>query len=204
MVTFTATVTDSDGLGDIVSGTLAIVSPTAAVRSFDQGSGGTYIVDVTWAQIAAAHEIEFDSDQQRVFRAEFTDSAGRKGSKDIALTLTCDGNSACGSRCVDRMGDADNCGTCGHTCRVEGTSGGCQAGECRPAFTDCMGLTAFATCDAACAAQGDTCGSCNGVASLYYRSMANCLNHITLGSGEACGEPIDTDTGAAVRCCCAP
>jgi hypothetical protein len=203
-VTFTAAVTDPDGVDDIIGGALTIGDAAAPAAAFVEQFPGTYTVEITWDQIAAVDEIEFTADETRRFRAEFLDNDVRRGSRDATLLLTCHGMAACDSRCVDLQQDVAHCGTCGTTCRVAGDTGGCSAGECEPALTECLATTQFASCDAACAAIGETCGVCGGVSALYYITLADCGAHRVAAAGASCSEAIRTDAGNQARCCCAP
>jgi hypothetical protein len=203
-VTFTATVADPDGLDDITGGTLTLDGTNVAVGAFVQQGAGTYAIEVTWAQIAAARTIEFTSDETRTFRAEFLDSDSRRGSRDATLVLTCGGDAACSSTCVDLRENVDHCGSCRHSCCVSGTTGGCSAAECEPALTDCLDTDQFPTCEAACEAIGESCTSCAGTPGLYYRSRDACSRNAPVGPISACDEAIGPDDGDQVRCCCAP
>jgi hypothetical protein len=201
-VTFTAIVTDPDGLEDIAGGSLALGSATAPFGAFVQQTSGTYTIEVTWSQIAAARPIEFTADETRAFRAEFIDRGARRGWQETTLVLTCDGDAACDSTCVDLERDASHCGTCDNACRVEGESGGCSAGTCQPALTTCMSPSAFATCNAACAAQGETCATCGGVSSMYYDSRSDCAEQIVGSPGPGCDAGLGGTPAESVRCCC--
>lgn len=202
VITFTAIVTDPDGLDDIAGGTLTLAGAANPLGAFVQQAGGTYTIDVTWAQIASARPIEFTSDETRTFHAEFVDNTSRRGTRDAALLLTCGGNAACASACTDQQENSSHCGACGRACRTAGESGGCSSGECLPALTECIGTTALPTCDAVCQAMGESCTSCDGVPALYYRSRNDCAAHIPAGPGLSCDEEIRTDTGPQLRCCC--
>jgi hypothetical protein len=201
-VTFTAIVADPDGVDDIAGGTLSLQGVTAPLGAFVQQAGGTYTIDVTWAQIAAARPIEFTADETRTFRAEFIDSDSRRGSRDATLVLTCGGDAACDSTCVDLQENAEYCGSCERSCRVGGASGSCSGGECAPAFTDCLETTQYATCDAACEALGESCADCGGTPGLYYRSRRDCSSSIAAGPVLSCDAAIVPDNGDQVRCCC--
>ena len=67
----------------------------------------------------------------------------------------------CDGECVNLYSDSENCGACGRTCMEKPDpmlEGGCAGGECRPMFSPCISAEdELLTCDAVCAAQGETC-----------------------------------------------
>jgi hypothetical protein len=98
--TFTATVTDPDGLTDIVGGMLTSADGALTYGPFAQISGGTYTIALVWSQIDQIEAIAFQADTVRTFRATFTDTTQKTGSKTVDLTLTCNGYPACGGHCA--------------------------------------------------------------------------------------------------------
>jgi hypothetical protein len=76
---------------------------------------------------------------------------GTPASKNVTITLTCNGLQAIAGACYDTMNDPANCGGVGHACDFQVA---CYHGVCA-ALSDC---TAAATsCDAMCAAAGKVC-----------------------------------------------
>jgi hypothetical protein len=61
---------------------------------------GSFTLTLSWQQIDARQSIDFQSDQTRVFRAVFGDSAGHSASATVDVTLTCGGAPACRGACI--------------------------------------------------------------------------------------------------------
>jgi hypothetical protein len=129
-VTFTAVVTDPDGVGDIVGGTLSDLTGAIGYGPFvAAGQEGTYSISVSWDKMHQTEPIQFEQmDAIRAFRAEFYDQAANKVSKDVELTLTCAEGSACDGVCADVMTNAEHCGSCAGVCQ-----GGVRRGVVRRA-----------------------------------------------------------------------
>jgi hypothetical protein len=198
-VTFTATVTDADGTGDLVGGTLKRPDGGATYGAFVQTGGGTFTLTVSWEKLHQVSAIEFTADQKRSFRAVFTDVAGHEGFRDVDVQLTCPTDEACAGHCVDLQSDPDNCGTCGHSC-----AGACTTGICAAAFSRCASA-AEASCDAVCTATGGTCVAkgCGGATLRYYSDPVGCNQEDPLtDTTQSCSAALSTDLGFAVRCCC--
>jgi len=117
-LTFTALLTDPDGVDDIVGGSLLSENEMIDYGPFiAAGQAGTYSFSLSWMQIQQATPINFEnSSPSLVFRARFFDQGGNKAVKDSQITLSCDGGSACNGSCTDLAIDGSNCGTCGHAC----------------------------------------------------------------------------------------
>ncbi|MCY1057549.1 hypothetical protein [Nannocystis sp. SCPEA4] len=202
-VIITAILTDPDGVDDIVGGSLLNGDGSVDFGPFvAAGQEGTYSITLTWAQIHQAEPIHFENaPYDRTFSARFFDQAAHAATKTIPVTLQCTGGSACDGTCTDLNADGVNCGTCGHTC----TSMGCEAGACKPAWSECfMDEDGFSTCTEICQSLGETCAEsqCQGSTTIYLSDESQCGN---ISSGVPQADPCDTvqDWGLpAIRCCC--
>ncbi len=202
-VVFTAVLTDSDGLADIVGGTLSDTTGVIGYGPFvAAGQPGTYSISLSWEDMHQAEPIQFEGmDLVRVFRAEFYDLAANKVSEDVELALTCAEGSSCDGVCLDIMTDAEHCGSCAGVCGL-----GCEGGSCTPAWGECFGMTSFTTCNEYCAANGESCveDGCEGYTLLGYSGNATCMEGLV---GTPIHEPCDFNQtwGSGrliVQCCC--
>ena len=204
-ITFTAVLTDPDGVDDIVGGTLS--DPTGMIGYgpfIAAGQPGTYSIMVSWDAMQQAEAIKFENaDLMRSFRAEFFDQAANKVNKDVELTLTCAEGSACGGVCTDLMATADHCGACGKVCES-----GCKDGVCAPAWSECVQFNAgFENCDQICATSGQTCvqnGCEDDATTKGFYTMGDCsAQQIDSLFSEACAKTQPwTIARAVIRCCC--
>lgn len=116
-LTFTAVVTDPDGIDDLIGGQLLDPATGRSYGAFATSAAeGAYSLGLTWGQIAALAPIETPvGGAPREFRAEFFDSAGNKGWESLTIRLACADalRAACGSQCVDLQSDKRHCGGCG-------------------------------------------------------------------------------------------
>lgn len=99
-VRVTAVVTHTDGLQKLLGGQLNSTDGSVKYGAFVAGAGGAYSLDLTWDQLHQAQAISFDQQQQRSFVAEFYDTDGNKVTGNLDLTLTCNGDTACGGKCM--------------------------------------------------------------------------------------------------------
>lgn len=90
-VTFTAIVTDPDGLDDIAGGTLSSEDASIGYGPFvAAGQEGTYTIEVSWDAMQQAESIDFvQSEIVRTFRVDFFDQAAHSAMKTVDLTLFC-------------------------------------------------------------------------------------------------------------------
>lgn len=160
-VTFTARVLDPDGADDVLEGWLADAKTGAKYGDFVHADT-RWTLTLTSEQISSVERFEFDEQETRDFEAVFMDGAGHESPpKDVAVTLHCDGEPACGGQCTDFGADADNCGECGHQCPSfalwqrtgwEQHDGVCADGSC-VATSDC-GDPTKRTCGEICEDEG--------------------------------------------------
>lgn len=206
-VTFTAILTDPDGVGDIVGGSLRSTDESLEFGPFvAAGQPGTYSISLSWAQIHQTDPIEFDAASPRAFRAVFFDQGSHKATEDASVELVCAGGAACGGVCTDLAVDGLNCGTCGLTC--DGGEDACDSGACAPSLSRCVNFDeGLATCSAVCQSAGETCvdqGCPGDVTVVTYSYLDDC--EVNLGPGYPdmpCDELQDWDINAqAIKCCC--
>jgi hypothetical protein len=152
-VVFSAVVTDPDGIDDLIGGNLLDSVSGRSYGAFATSAAeGAYSLTLRWDDMHRLSPINFSAAVGRTFRAEFFDTSGNRTTRDVTITLTCDGIGACNAVCTD-LTTRDNCGTCGNFCGVDGT---CSAGVCAcPAPED-------AVCGAFCEDLDDSlnCGAC--------------------------------------------
>lgn len=136
-VVFSAIVTDTDGIDDVIGGTLLDVATGASMGAFATAAQeGAYSLRLTWADLNAAAAINVGpGGEERTFRAEFFDQGGLRTGAETTLRLRCrqEGFSACAGACVDLQTDRDNCGRCGN--RVVFVAG--RAVTCRDGALAC-------------------------------------------------------------------
>lgn len=208
MVTFTATLTDPDGVEDIIGGSLQSPDESLQFGPFvAAGQLGTYSITLSWAQIHQAEAIEFEMGGiQREFRAVFFDQAGHKATEDVVLELVCIGGAACAGTCTDLAVDALNCGACGRTC--DDGEDACESGACLPTFGSCVAYDdGIETCAEACLAAGEMCvtqGCGGGATAMFFNTSNDCDFGIgVVYSMAPCEEMhVWAPNAMAIRCCC--
>ncbi|MDC0672875.1 hypothetical protein [Nannocystis radixulma] len=207
-VTFTALLTDPDGVTDIVGGSLRSADESLEFGPFvAAGQPGTYSISLTWAQIHQTSPIEFeDGELPRMFRAVFFDQGSHKATNETSLDLVCAGGSACDGTCTDLALDGLNCGACGHGC--DDGADACESRACAPAWSECINYTdGLETCEAACQSFGESCvenGCDGGVTITFFSDLDFCLQNT---QGPQVQAPCDVDQqwapgGTAIKCCC--
>jgi hypothetical protein len=164
-VTFTATVTDPGGLGDITGGILRDPVSGESYGDFT-GSDGTYTITLSWDDINGVRDIDAAvGGTLRVFEARFLDMAGNSATRQVSVTMSCGAGSAtCESgECVS-LTSITACGSCANDCTdVDFSSGGltvdatgCQA-DAVPYCTVTLSEDVRRSCSAACAARSLEC-----------------------------------------------
>lgn len=197
-VSFTAVVTDPDGIDDVIGGTLGDGNGNYYGAFATTGQEGAYQMILSWGQIGQVEEIVLATatPASRTFVAEFFDQAGHSVQKSVDVSLDCKMLGACKSHCMDLENDPKNCGGCGQSCAA-GVA--CYLGSCAK-IGACLGK--FTSCSAACASAGQTCGDKCGPASNL-GGMA-----YTGTTGTTCsGNPINVTcnqliAAAPMACCC--
>ena len=128
----TAIVTDPQGIGDLIGGTLKNESETLSYGAFStSGEEGSYQIALYWNDLDTVEPIWAErAGRERVFTALFYDQAGHMASDNISVTLQCTaGRASCdgdcldhqdicdgGNTCIDVGGDPLNCGACDFSC----------------------------------------------------------------------------------------
>lgn len=149
-VTFSAVVTDPDGIDDLIGGT--IENETGAVfGSFTTtAQEGAYSLSLSWAQIDQVETIEFPvgGGPSRTFVARFFDQSALETVAEVAIELSCEGLAACDGTCVDTQDSPNHCGGCGIECE---TGRDCCSGSCTELSTDAQNCgTCGSECDGYC------------------------------------------------------
>lgn len=200
---FTALLTDPDGVGDIVGGSLLSGDEMIDFGPFmAAGQAGAYSISVSWSQIHQATPIHFENAEPHIaFRARFFDQAGSDAVSDAEVMLYCDGGSACDGTCSDLGADGANCGSCGHSC----ASMSCDGGACTPTWSACISQDeGFSTCSEVCNGIGAACAEaqCGGYTVSYYNGLFDCMNDSgSVSSPEPC-DKIQSWAKPAIQCCC--
>lgn len=207
-VTFTVVVTDPDGIDDVIGGTLQDPSTGRSYGSFaTAASEGAYGITLDWLSIHRVRAITFTGTTEvRAFEAEFFDVAGNSATRQISITLTCNGLGVCDASCTD-ITTTSNCGSCGNACAVGGT---CSSGTCTcPAgFGDCEGFCTDLTAATDCGTCGNDCGfsgSCvDGSCACdegYRTCGGTCASEFNIAScGSRCASCSSTQTCSATGC----
>lgn len=202
-VSFTAVLTDPDGLSDILGGSLLSEDEVIDYGPFiPMGQGGTYVISLSWSQIHQAAAIEFENTEpSRLFVARFFDQGGHQATEGTSIAFTCAAGSACGGICADLSADGTNCGSCGRLC----DSMKCQGGQCAPSWSGCVTkVDGFNTCAEACENGGTKCveNGCLGNTIKLYSSLRDCT---TEQGSSFFAEPCDKIQDwlkPAIKCCC--
>lgn len=162
LLTFTAIVTDPQGIVDLIGGSLNDVATAATYGPFvTTGSEGIYTISVTWDQLQTVAPIDGPAGGlAREFEAVFFDQAGNSVSGGVTIQLVCQQDAAlglCDGACTDVLTDELNCGACGNVVEVVG--GICEGGEvtCTGGRTICDDVCVDLTNDLT------NCGACGTV-----------------------------------------
>jgi hypothetical protein len=194
-VTFTAVVTDPDGLEDLSGGTLLDPDTMEPYGSFStDGAEGTYSLTIQWIDLHGMEAINFRTSDTRRLTAEFADQEGNRARQTIALELHCDGREACDASCGYAQCDGvcmndeflreDHCGSCGNAC-PEGAR--CEGGTCQ-----CSDLEKV--CGGACVYTYDNaehCGDCDITCAMNRGcddGLCGCFDAGDCRQGERCVE----------------
>jgi hypothetical protein len=111
LLTFTAIVSDPDGIEDIKSGRLT--APTFDVGYFMNVGGATWSLVTTWQAINEAEGGILNNEIQ--FEAEFTDQADLVATRTVSVLVCESGFDVCSDGCQNLTSD-ENCGSCGNDC----------------------------------------------------------------------------------------
>ncbi|MBW1811394.1 MAG: hypothetical protein JRJ87_24610 [Deltaproteobacteria bacterium] len=210
-VTFTAVVSDPDGIDDLIGGALKSPDGTVVYGAFaTSAQEGAYTLTITWNAVDQAQSIEFTGEDTRTFLAEFFDISGHTVVEQVTIQLYCDTGAACDGKCVDLSTSSNNCGACRHACAV---AGGCSSGACYE-WSSCTEVGD--TCDDICASEGRTCAVvCFGSdltaprAVLHYMDINACISDPGSGSSltsvRYCDEPVFVPAfpfWTVEQCCC--
>ncbi len=143
-VRVTAVVTHTDGLQKLLGGQLNSADGKIKYGAFVAGAGGAYSLDLTWDQLDQAQSISFDKQGTRSFSAEFYDTDGNKVVGTLDMTMTCNGDPACGGKCL--KAGALCTGSSTQICVAGACSDGCYIGGMLQAPNATNPDTTYGTC----------------------------------------------------------
>ena len=192
-ITFTAVLTDPDGVSDVIGGSLISESGATYGAFSTSGQEGSYSLSVSWGDIHQVNEITFNGSDDRLFKAQFFDQAGNEAVKTINIELECDEQSACDGACTDLTTDLDHCGECNNECDV------CDSSTCARMESS----VAIVSCDTICQQAGATCaaGLCGDFSSTLETGACEIGEDYCYAL--SCSEYLDVDPEAeGMRCCC--
>ncbi len=194
-ITFSAVVTDPDGVADLVGGLLEDAGGAAYGAFVAAGEAGAYQMALGWDAIHAVRPIEFEGEATRDFVAVFFDQAGNRVTETLQIALHCDaaGGVACAGRCTD-LNEARHCGACRAAC-----DGVCRDRQCACAdgLMRCGGGCVDTGADAAhCGGCDRACPGAEGGAPVCVDGGCGdpCLASARTTCGGAC---VDTDADPA-------
>jgi hypothetical protein len=110
-VTFSALVTDPNGIEDIVGGEIRDVQTGRTIASLSTAADeGSYQAVLTWTTIRKVWDqnLEPEESASRQFAIEIQDRAGHTASRNVSATLYCNASKPCDGRygnCEDKDGD---------------------------------------------------------------------------------------------------
>jgi hypothetical protein len=187
--TFTAVLTDPDGVDDVIGGSLKDANGGVYGAFSTSGQEGSYEMTVYWDEINQIGSIDFDygAAQARGFIAEFWDAGGHISSTEITLDLACtSGYAGCNGTCYDTENDIYNCGACGTSCYDDlcTVNPVCGQGSCGGTPMDCSWMG-----DGECQT-----GSCN--ASTGSCEADNAPNGTSCDDGDVCTEDDECNAGS--------
>ena len=218
ILTFTAQVTDPDGLADIVGGVLVDDESGANYGAFVQISEGSFSAAVSWAQVDDVRAIEFEGTGSRTYRAEFTDTTQKTGTRTVEIPFECGvANAAvCGDGQCRPLGTPSDCQSCNTPCPYHDCDGGvCPDGE----WTSCFAIdSSFVdiSCDDICPEQGyDQCvlgcmhenfeGVVGSFNFIWYMTLAECeADGPPPIASDYCSDSLYSGGIAYGSCCCGP
>ncbi len=218
-VSFSAVVTDPDGIADVIGGQLTNPDGTIVYGTFvATGMEGAYEIVVSWGAIDQTETIEFEGvEDSRIFRAEFYDQAANTATASIELTFHCDGIAACGGSCTDLMNDYEHCGSCARQCDYFSISddewGKCDFGACTNSVNGCISEgDGLSNCSEYCSSIGEDCAEqgClrNGqgdFTDVWFSDQSDCesFTAAAIGWNATCADEFSYGNFKKfVRCCC--
>ncbi|HTM21646.1 MAG TPA: hypothetical protein VL172_14090, partial [Kofleriaceae bacterium] len=111
-----AVVTDPQGIDDVIGGQLVAPQGGTYATFATAAAEGAYGVTLTWEAIGQVAPIDEPAGGgERVFRAQFFDTAGHETTADLPITMACSWTSSalCAGECTYLPSDRYNCGACG-------------------------------------------------------------------------------------------
>jgi hypothetical protein len=162
-ITFTAVLTDPDGIEDLIGGSLKSEDGLHNFGAFATAAQeGAYSFELTWSKLNNALDLTFEGEQSYTFIAEFFDAAGNTASRSATILAYCDLGAACTGTCVDLMEDTNHCGTCDNACAKQCWEGRCEHWTpCHPTPTNCQTV---------CTAEGCVCDDNHLQLRAYFES----------------------------------
>lgn len=203
--------------GDKAEGDASACIPGELDCSCNQGQclAGLVCMDESCVDAVAEEDTSTDSSTTSSSETSSGTDASTETNGDVTSTDTSDPCTApevlCDNVCVNPLNDVENCGECGHVCKVVADSGSCVAGECVPVWSDCHDSTVELTsCPTVCQAEGFSgcvtagCGD-SQMSVRWFSALVHCEGGTF--STEAESTPCETEPNGMnsdfYRCCCA-
>jgi hypothetical protein len=163
MLVFAAVLTDPDGIDDIVGGTLLDPASGATYGAFaTSASEGAYQATLQWDDLQTVQSIDGPiAGVERLFRAEFFDTAGHVAAREVTVRLDCpeETGGLCGGTCRNFVENPETCGACDHVCFLDQIGSvddrACADSQCYALFSS----NELLSCDDVCAERGAACAS---------------------------------------------
>jgi hypothetical protein len=121
-ITFTAVVTDPDGIDNVIGGTLGAPGGSPSYGAFMTAAAeGSYSLMLSWEQVQQATPLPDDSTEGMLtFEAKFFDAEGNSAIQTVDVQFFCDvdggANVCCGGESTDITSDDNHCGACNNAC----------------------------------------------------------------------------------------
>jgi hypothetical protein len=207
-VSFSAELSDPDGLRDIVSATLSTPDLAGTYGELVDNGSGVFTLGLSWDEIHVVSPLNFVKNEDRAFVLTVTDTMDQAVAETLDLGLSCGAFDACDGLCVDITSVDEHCGACGDACPVVDGIGGCTAGACEPSLWGCLEPGDVTSCEDYCVAQGETCveDGCGTATYILYDDMQMCTDGTAaVAQGTTCATAVNFTIGGGypfARCCC--
>lgn len=205
-ITFSAVVTDPDGIDDLIGGLLSTPSGDGYGSFASSAQEGSYSLRLTWEDLETVEVIEFDEELSRTFQATFYDVAGNTSAARITVVLHADGDGYCDGEITDLDSNPDHCGSCDTKVPAHGA---CDGGIA--SYGACLDLDRPESCDDWCESRGKSCSDeCEYSGGWFFGYEENCAEMVPDlypdDGAFGCDQRLDRieilGAPGLARCCC--